>query len=78
MLNHLSAHTESTTRERIYQDAQNERVRARAAEARREMRRHLRALTDPTRRNRPPEPIPKLSHPTPEAKRPAAQTQLGL
>lgn len=45
VVNRLSGHTESTTPERIYQDPRNERVRARAAEARREMRRHLQVLT---------------------------------
>jgi integrase len=38
VLNRISGHTDSATRERIYQDPQNERVRARAAEARRSMR----------------------------------------
>lgn len=38
VLNRLTGHTDSTTRERVYQDPQNERVRARAAEARRSMR----------------------------------------
>jgi integrase len=42
VLNRLTGHTDSTTRERVYQDPQNERVRARAAEARRSMRRFLR------------------------------------
>lgn len=41
VLNKLTGHTDSATRERIYQDPQNERVRARAAEARRSMRRFL-------------------------------------
>jgi ribosomal protein S21 len=38
----VTSHTDSSTRERVYQDPQNERVRARAAEARRSMRRFLR------------------------------------
>ena len=38
VLNRISGHSDSATRERIYQDPQNERVRARAAEARRNMR----------------------------------------
>jgi integrase len=42
VLNRLTGHTDSATRERVYQDPQNERVRARAAEARRSMRRFLR------------------------------------
>jgi integrase len=41
VLNKLTGHTDSATRERIYQDPQNERVRARAAEARRSMRAFL-------------------------------------
>jgi hypothetical protein len=41
VLNRISGHTDSATRERIYQDPQNERVRARAAEARRSMRAFL-------------------------------------
>ena len=41
VLNKLTGHTDSATRERIYQDPQNERVRARAAEARRSMRAYL-------------------------------------
>ena len=42
VLNHLTGHADSRTRERIYQDPNNERVRARAAEARRSMRNYLR------------------------------------
>jgi hypothetical protein len=34
VLNRISGHSDSATRERIHQDPQNERVRARAAEAR--------------------------------------------
>ena len=41
MLNRLAGHTHSATREQIYQDKGNERVRARAAEARRSMRAFL-------------------------------------
>ena len=41
MLNRLTGHADSATRERVYQDPQNERVRARAAEARRRMRTYL-------------------------------------
>lgn len=41
VLNRISGHADSATRERIYQDSQNERVRARAAEARRRMRAFL-------------------------------------
>ena len=41
VLNRISGHSDSATRERIYQDPQNERVRARAAEARRNMRAFL-------------------------------------
>ena len=41
VLNRISGHTHSATREQIYQDKQNERVRARAAEARRRMRAFL-------------------------------------
>jgi integrase len=41
VLNSISGHADSATRERIYQDPQNERVRARAAEARRSMRAFL-------------------------------------
>ena len=46
VLNHLSGHADSATRERIYQDPNNERVRARAAEARRNMRNYLRGGTE--------------------------------
>lgn len=42
VLNRLTGHADSSTRERIYQDPNNERVRARAAEARRSMRNYLR------------------------------------
>ncbi|MEX2584351.1 MAG: hypothetical protein WD766_13865 [Gemmatimonadota bacterium] len=83
VLNRLSGHKESTTRERIYQDPKNERVAARAAKARRKMRRHLRALTEGDG-NEAAEPTiaPNLSqtYPTPREneKAPAAQTQLGL
>jgi hypothetical protein len=38
VLNRLSGHADSATRERIYRDPNNERVRAKAAEARRSMR----------------------------------------
>jgi hypothetical protein len=41
VLNRLTGHLDSATRERVYQDPQNERVRARAAETRRRMRQHL-------------------------------------
>lgn len=41
VLNRISGHADSTTRERIYQDPNNERVRAKAAEARRSMRAFL-------------------------------------
>ncbi|HEX5725621.1 MAG TPA: hypothetical protein VFX98_09155 [Longimicrobiaceae bacterium] len=47
VLNRLTGHTDSTTRERVYQDPHNERVRARAAEARRSMRRFLREAERP-------------------------------
>jgi integrase len=46
VLNRLSGHADSATRERIYQDPNNERVRARAAEARRNMRNYLRGETE--------------------------------
>lgn len=48
VLNRLTGHTDSATRERIYQDPQNERVRARAAEVRRTMRRFLQGGGAPT------------------------------
>jgi integrase len=41
VLNRLTGHLDSATRERVYQDPQNEVVRARAAKARREMRNYL-------------------------------------
>jgi hypothetical protein len=41
VLNRISGPSDSATRERIYQDPQNELVRARAAEARRNMRAFL-------------------------------------
>ena len=41
VLNRLTGHLDSATRERVYQDPQNERVRARAAETRRRMRQRL-------------------------------------
>jgi integrase len=50
VLNRLTGHTDSATRERVYQDPQNERVRARAAEARRSMRLFLQ---DPERPDSP-------------------------
>jgi integrase len=50
VLNRLSGHAESSTRERIYQDQENELVRARAAKARRKMRQHLGASEPAERR----------------------------
>ncbi|HEX2078827.1 MAG TPA: hypothetical protein VHG08_13985 [Longimicrobium sp.] len=47
VLNRLTGHADSATRERVYQDPHNERVRARAAEARRSMRRFLREAERP-------------------------------
>ncbi|HEX8697055.1 MAG TPA: hypothetical protein VF746_31845 [Longimicrobium sp.] len=47
VLNRLTGHADSATRERVYQDPQNERVRARAAEARRSMRNFLRGTERP-------------------------------
>ena len=41
MLNRLTGHLDRATRERIYQDPQNEVVRPRAAKARRQMRSYL-------------------------------------
>jgi hypothetical protein len=41
VLNRLTGHLDSATRERVYQDPQNELVRARAAKAWREMRQYL-------------------------------------
>lgn len=41
VLNRLTGHLDSSTRERVYQDPQNELVRARAAQARQRMRQHL-------------------------------------
>lgn len=41
VLNRLTGHLDSATRERVYQDPQNEVVRARAAKARRQMRSYL-------------------------------------
>lgn len=41
VLNRLTGHLDSATRERVYQDPQNELVRARAAKARRQMRDYL-------------------------------------
>lgn len=49
VLNTLSGHTDSATRERIYQEKQNERVRARAATTRRKMRQFLREPDAPDR-----------------------------
>jgi integrase len=43
VLNSLTGHLDSDTRERIYQDPENDRVRARAAQARRKMRDFLQA-----------------------------------
>jgi hypothetical protein len=45
VLNSISGHADSATREQVYQDKENERVRARAAETRRSMRQYL---MDPT------------------------------
>ena len=41
VLNSISGHADSATREQVYQDKENERVRASAAKVRREMRRYL-------------------------------------
>lgn len=41
VLNSISGHADSATREQVYQDKENERVRAQAAEVRRSMRRFL-------------------------------------
>lgn len=41
VLNSISGHADSATREQVYQDKENERVRAQAAEVRRSMRRYL-------------------------------------
>jgi hypothetical protein len=41
VLNSISGHADSATRERIYQEKENERVRAKAAKARRSMRAFL-------------------------------------
>ena len=48
VLNRLTEHLDSVTRERVYQDPQNGLVRARAAKARREMRRHLNGGGNPS------------------------------
>ena len=56
VLNRLTGHLDSATRERVYQDPHNERVQARAAQVRREMREHLRG--GPPRER---QPIPHLS-----------------
>ena len=42
VLNRLSGHLDSATRERVYQEKENRRVRARAAETRQRMRQYLR------------------------------------
>ena len=41
VLNSISGHADSATREQVYQDKENERVRVQAAEVRRSMRRYL-------------------------------------
>jgi integrase len=41
VLNSISGHADSATREQVYQDKENDRVRAQAADARRSMRRCL-------------------------------------
>jgi integrase len=41
VLNSISGHADSATREQVYQDKENERVRARAAKTRRSMRQFL-------------------------------------
>jgi hypothetical protein len=41
VLNSISGHADSAMREQVYQDKENERVRARAAETRRSMRQYL-------------------------------------
>jgi hypothetical protein len=46
VLNSISGHADSATREQVYQDRENERVRAHAATARRSMRRYLLEGTD--------------------------------
>ena len=47
VLNSISGHADSATREQVYQDKENERVRAVAAKARRSMRQYLRAPNAP-------------------------------
>ena len=47
VLNRLSGHLDSATREQIYQDQHDDPVRARAADARRRMRQHLRDAVGP-------------------------------
>ena len=46
VLNSISGHADSATREQVHQDRENERVRAHAATARRSMRRYLLEGTD--------------------------------
>lgn len=46
VLNSISGHADSATREQVYQDRENKRVRAHAATARRSMRRYLLEGTD--------------------------------
>jgi hypothetical protein len=41
VLNSISGHADSATREQVYQDKENERVRASAAKVRRQMRQYL-------------------------------------
>ena len=49
VLNTLSRYTDGTTRERVYQEKQHTRVRARAAATRRKMRQFLREPEHPDR-----------------------------
>ena len=46
VLNSISGHADSATRKQVYQDRENERVRAHAATARHSMRRYLLEGTD--------------------------------
>lgn len=56
VLNRLSGHLDSATRERVYQDPMNEVVLARAAKARREMRQYVRGGSGSgNEANQPPE-----------------------
>jgi hypothetical protein len=76
VLNRLSGHLDSATRERIYQDPMNEVVLARAAKARQQMRKYVRDQNgNGNEADQPPQAdlsqtYPRVIPPTPESEKP--------